>query len=221
MSGRLVGAALEAELAAIPPSRRRSARAVLVVLAEATGRAGVAWPSRETIARRVDLSTRSVRRILTELEDAGYLHTDHRAGGRATTRWTLHGLHPARGDTGVPPGGTRVAPEPEENRSPPLPPAQRGAIEQGPWTAPRVELEAELHLPGLSPREAGTSPRALGTNPRGRRRELERQAAREASAALEAHQVEARRRFAELEELARSPEARAAAAAVRARFLKR
>lgn len=221
MSGRLVGAALEAELDAIPRTRRRSCRAVLVILAEATGRAGVAWPSTATIARRAELSTRQVRRILTELEEAGVIATDGtRAGGaEGATRWRL--LLPRMGeDTGVRGARTRVSSEPEENRYPPLPPAERGELDHR-WTATPAPLPAELHLPGMGPREQGASPRALGTNPRARRRELERDAARAASAALDADLERRRREAAELEERARSPEALEAMAAVRARILKR
>lgn len=68
-------------------------KAVLMVLAEYADEADSCYPSQATIADATELSGRSVRRHLADLEAAGVLHREHRGngqGGRGTDRYHLH-----------------------------------------------------------------------------------------------------------------------------------
>lgn len=61
---------------------------VLLCLADMANDDGVCWPSVETIARRSRVSPRWVRDVLVELETAGWVGKEPRAG--QTTRYHLH-----------------------------------------------------------------------------------------------------------------------------------
>lgn len=232
MSGRLVGEVLRDRLEELPQRRRRSARAVLVALAEDARDGRIAWPSVARIAERSLLSERQVVRVLNELEQLQRIAPEGRAGGRTkTTRWRLLEASertgkgdmtaPFDGSERVTSGGEKgdiaVSPEPYEPSSP-LPPIaeitpQRAAAPPPPASAPT--------LPGLGRGEDGVA--ALGRSSRaaGRERRDRRAAAEERRHRRDVAQAMAERAALVDAEwaAASSPEAIAARDAVRARMV--
>jgi hypothetical protein len=64
-----------------------NARLVLLAIADAAdAHGGNAWPSQETVAHMARVSTRTVRRLVTDLEALGELEVLEHAGGTAHTR---------------------------------------------------------------------------------------------------------------------------------------
>jgi len=96
-------------------------RLVLLALADACSRddGSGCWPSAATIARKANISDRTVRRVITRLEAKGHLIV-HRGGGRAgsTNSYTVvtgrRDIHsPGQNDTlTVCPGVTPVTAHP-------------------------------------------------------------------------------------------------------------
>ncbi|MBB2742882.1 UNVERIFIED_ORG: hypothetical protein FHR35_002704 [Microbispora rosea subsp. rosea] len=126
-------------------------RLVLLALADACSRddGTGCWPSVATVARKANISTRSVRRILGQLEAAGHLEVRRGAGphgtngyaivlrtaskapvdnaadlGQVVTPDSLSGVTAATAgaDTGDRGGVTRLSPDPPKNHQEPPPP---------------------------------------------------------------------------------------------------
>jgi hypothetical protein len=94
------------------------------VLARHANAAGVAFPARATIARRLRCSTKSVDRALAELAAAGAVTVQPRfvEGRQTSSLYTLRAVEPGsvvrspvstRGDSPVPPGGVTAVPQNE------------------------------------------------------------------------------------------------------------
>ena len=58
----------------------RTDLAVLCALGAYADRNGRCWPATTTLAEDIRVTTRQVRRCLRNLEDCGFLHTEHRPG---------------------------------------------------------------------------------------------------------------------------------------------
>lgn len=56
-------------------------KAILLVLADYADEAGSCFPSQTTIGAQAEVSERSVRRVMAELEERGVLRREHRSGG--------------------------------------------------------------------------------------------------------------------------------------------
>ncbi|WP_394763560.1 helix-turn-helix domain-containing protein [Phenylobacterium sp.] len=88
-----------------------SAKAVLVVLAEAADDAGLCWPSQRLIAARADVTKRTVISQLAALERLGLItrtRHDRENGSRSSDRIRLSLSQP--GEASSPPPGARVSP---------------------------------------------------------------------------------------------------------------
>jgi hypothetical protein len=127
-------------------------RLVLLALADACSRddGTGCWPSAATIARKANISDRTVRRVIARLEADGHVRV-HRGGGRAgaTNSYTVvTGIHSpgqavtpdilSGGDTGDTPPRTQPCPgTPDTAVSPDPPPNhQRTAARAGPRAQP-------------------------------------------------------------------------------------
>ncbi|GGS97689.1 hypothetical protein GCM10010156_64860 [Planobispora rosea] len=131
-------------------------RLVLLALADACSRddGTGCWPAVAAVANKANISPRSVRRILAELEAAGHLKVTRGGGRHGTNGYTLilrtpadtpaqpvdncadpgqlvtpdnlSGVTPvtAGGDTGVRGGVTQLSPDPPKNHQEPPPPAR-------------------------------------------------------------------------------------------------
>jgi helix-turn-helix protein len=117
-------------------------KAVLLALADRAGFEWECWPSQATIAAETEMSERSVRRILADLEERGFIERAHRGnaqGGRSTDLITLTGQS---GRKGLPDNHDRVT----------------GQIEQGYRTPVSGEPSVE---PSLEPEDPPTPPTAI------------------------------------------------------------
>lgn len=132
-------------------------RLVLLALADACSRddGTGCWPSIATIARKANISVRTVQRVLDRLERDGHLIVHRGQGGahRSTNSYTVvihngcqsDARQSATGDTddtpGVtqlrhPTGDTTVTPDPPGNHQDPPPPAREPADRAGNRSAP-------------------------------------------------------------------------------------
>lgn len=110
---------------------KSSARFVLVVLADHADQAHSCWPSVGRISARTGFGASTVRRALTDLEEAGLIRIEHRArpnGSRTSSRYYLAALNPQIDPATVddPPSQIGRAPLPEREGPPPR---AGGAIE--------------------------------------------------------------------------------------------
>lgn len=103
-----------------------TAKLVLLALADNANDAGVCWPSIPTIARKCDLSTRGVMKILASLESDGHLTRQKNAG--KSTVYTVqpvnrvHPCPPFTGEHGSPAPLNAVHPNPGTPFTPPVNP---------------------------------------------------------------------------------------------------
>lgn len=74
-----------------------SRKAVLLALADRAGFDWVCWPSQATIAGETEMDERSVRRILADLEVAGFITRRHRYTEHGKRTSDLIGLGPSGG----------------------------------------------------------------------------------------------------------------------------
>lgn len=120
-------------------------RLVLLALADACSRddGTGCWPSIATVARKANISERSVRRVIARLEEAGQLHVTRTSGGtaRSTNTYAIIMTRPPDAETAVSAPGpgqpdpghsvtpdsasgvTEQAPTPDTGVRPPLTPA--------------------------------------------------------------------------------------------------
>lgn len=103
---------------------------LLLAIADFAGESGIAWPSRQTLARRTRLDPSTVRRIVRKLEADGHIRVSRSTGRHQTNVYTLlfscgqHGDEPVDNPCGREadcPGGTlhpeQTAPSGEARRS--------------------------------------------------------------------------------------------------------
>ena len=146
-------------------------RLVLLALADACSRddGTGCWPSAATIARKANISDRTVRRVITRLEAEGHLIV-HRGGGRAgsTNSYTVvtgdRDIHSpgqndtpdnlSGGDTGDRPPLTRACQGTPDTAVSPDPPENH----QGTAAAPRARCAARSGPPPAAAGLASSSP---------------------------------------------------------------
>ena len=75
---------------------------VLCALGAYANRSGRCWPATTTLAKDIRISTRMVRRCLRNLEDCGFLHTEHQKGQRSVYTVARGGADPGHPGSGVP-----------------------------------------------------------------------------------------------------------------------
>ncbi len=80
----------------------RTDLAVLCALGAYANRSGRCWPATTTLAKDLRMSTRMVRRCLRNLEDCGFLHTEHQKGQRSVYTVARGGADPGHPGSGVP-----------------------------------------------------------------------------------------------------------------------
>ncbi len=80
----------------------RTDLAVLCALGAYADRNGRCWPATTTLAEDIRVTTRQVRRCLRNLEDCGFLHTEHRPGQRSVYVVDRGGADPGHPGSGVP-----------------------------------------------------------------------------------------------------------------------
>ncbi len=80
----------------------RTDLAVLCALGAYADRNGRCWPATTTLAEDIRVTTRQVRRCLRNLEDCGFIHTEHRAGQRSIYVVARGGSDPGHPGSGVP-----------------------------------------------------------------------------------------------------------------------
>lgn len=141
-------------------------RLVLLALADACSRddGTGCWPSIATIARKANISVRTVQRVLDRLERDGHLIVHRGQGGahRSTNSYTVvihngcqsDARHPATGDAGDTPGVTQlrhptgdtaVTPDPPGNHQDPPPPAREPGDRSGDHPGPGGGGHEEFH----------------------------------------------------------------------------
>lgn len=79
-----------------------SAVCVYVVLAEAANQDQTSWPSKATIAKRADMSSRTVQRAIAELRDAGWIDVKERSRDNGSRTSNTYKIHRVPRDIGVP-----------------------------------------------------------------------------------------------------------------------
>jgi hypothetical protein len=96
-----------------------SHKLILMNLADRAGFEWECWPSQATIARQTEMSERTVRRLLADLEERGFIvrtHRGNKSGGRSTDRIVLTGQSDRKG---LPANDDRVTGQMEQGyRSP-------------------------------------------------------------------------------------------------------
>ena len=80
----------------------RTDLAVLCALGAYANRSSRCWPATTTLAKDIRISTRMVRRCLRNLEDCGFLHTEHQKGQRSVYTVARGGADPGHPGSGVP-----------------------------------------------------------------------------------------------------------------------
>ncbi len=80
----------------------RTDLAVLCALGVYANRNGRCWPATTTLAEDIRVTTRQVRRCLRNLEDCGFLHTEHRDGQRSIYVVARGGANPGHGGSKAP-----------------------------------------------------------------------------------------------------------------------
>ncbi len=80
----------------------RTDLAVLCALGAYADRNGRCWPATTTLAKDIRVTTRQVRRCLRNLENCGFLHTEHRPGQRSVYVVARGGSDPGHPGSGVP-----------------------------------------------------------------------------------------------------------------------
>lgn len=77
---------------------------VLLALADAANERGYCWPAVATIARKARMSERNARRILRDLEDAGWIAVNYERGRNHTNGYTITKPDNVSARTECPPG---------------------------------------------------------------------------------------------------------------------
>lgn len=115
-------------------SESHTEKLVLLALADNSNDEGYCWPSIATIARKCDLSERSVRSQLRLLEVKRWVQTTQRLGHSSTYRISLPTPERRAGRNGVPPEPS-VEPPKEPSRDLGLP-----SEVQKPWNPSEVQI---------------------------------------------------------------------------------